>query len=45
VRRVDQDLVHRRAQVAVLAGLLRGDDINALVEAVAPSHGRRLVHA
>ena len=36
--RVDQDLLHRRAQVAVLAGLLRGDDIDALVEAVAPSH-------
>lgn len=38
--RVDQDLLHRRAQVAVLAGLLRGDDIDALVEAVAPSHVR-----
>ena len=38
--RVDQDLLHRRAQVAVLAGLLRGDDIGALVEAVAPSHVR-----
>ena len=32
--------MHRRAQVAVLAGLLRGDDVDALVEAVAPSHVR-----
>ena len=38
--RVDQDLVHRRAYVAVLGGLLRGEDIDVLVEAVAPSHVR-----
>ena len=38
--RVDQDLSHRQAQVAVLAGLLRGEDIDALVEAVSPSHVR-----
>ena len=38
--RVDQDLLHRQAQVAVLAGLLRGEDIDALVEAVAPAHVR-----
>ena len=38
--RVDQDVLHRRAQVALLAGLLRGDDLDALVEAVAPSHVR-----
>jgi len=35
---VEQDLLHRQAQVALLAGLLRDDDIDALVEAVAPSH-------
>jgi hypothetical protein len=34
--RVDQDLLHRQAQVAVLAGLLLGDDIDALVASVAP---------
>jgi hypothetical protein len=34
--RVDQDLLHRQAQVAVLAGLLRGDDIDTLVASVAP---------
>ena len=38
--RVNQDLLHRQAQVAVLGGLLRGEDIDALVEAVAPSHVR-----
>ena len=38
--RVDQDLLRRQAQVAVLGGLLRGEDIDALVEAVAPSHVR-----
>lgn len=37
-QRVDQDRLHRQAQVAVLGGLLRGEDIDALVEAVAPSH-------
>lgn len=34
---IDQAVLHRQAQVAVLAGLLRGDDIDALVEAVAPA--------
>jgi hypothetical protein len=34
--RVDQDLLHRQAQVAFLAGLLRGDDIDTLVASVAP---------
>jgi hypothetical protein len=34
--RVDQDLLHRQAQVAFLAGLLRGDDIDALIASVAP---------
>lgn len=38
--RVDQDLLHRQAKVAVLGGLLRGEDIDALMEAVAPSHVR-----
>ncbi len=33
--RIEQAVLHRQAQVAVLAGLLRGDDIDALVEAVA----------
>ncbi len=32
-----QAVLHRQAQVAVPAGLLRGDDIDALVEAVAPA--------
>ena len=32
--------MHRQAHAAVLAGLLRGEDIDALVEAVAPSHVR-----
>jgi hypothetical protein len=35
--RIDKAVLHRQAQVAVLAGLLRGDDIDALVEAVAPA--------
>lgn len=34
---IDQAVLHRQAQVAMLAGLLRGDDIDALVEAVAPA--------
>jgi hypothetical protein len=34
--RVDQNLLHQQAQVAVLAGLLRGDDIDALVASIAP---------
>ncbi len=35
--RVDHDLLHRQAQVAVLAALLRDGDIDALVASVAPS--------
>jgi hypothetical protein len=35
--RIDHGVLHRQAQVAVLAGLLRGDDIDALVEVVAPA--------
>jgi hypothetical protein len=35
--RIDRAVLHRQAQVAVLAGLLRGDDLDALVEAVAPA--------
>ena len=38
--RPDPDLLHRRAQVAVLAGLVRGDDVHDLVLAAAPSHVR-----
>jgi hypothetical protein len=40
VERTDPDVLHRRAQVAVLAGLVGGDDIDDLVLAVAPSHVR-----
>ena len=36
--RVDRDVLHRRAQVAVLSGLGRGDDVYVLVAAAAPSH-------
>jgi hypothetical protein len=36
--RIDQDVLHRRAQVAVLSGLARGDDVYDLVAAAAPSH-------
>ena len=36
--RTDPDLLHRRAQAAVLAGLVRGDDVHDLVLAAAPSH-------
>ena len=36
--RVDRDLLHRRAPVAVLSGLARGDDVYDLVAAAAPSH-------
>lgn len=36
--RADQDLLHRQAHVAVRGGLLRGEDIDALVAAVAPAH-------
>lgn len=35
--RVDPALLHQQAQVAVLTGLLHGDDIDALVAAVAPA--------
>jgi hypothetical protein len=35
--RVDADVLHRQAQVAVLGGLLRGDDIDALVASGAPT--------
>jgi hypothetical protein len=43
--RIDQAVLHRQAQVAVLAGLLRGDDVDALVEAVAPADVDALVEA
>ena len=36
--RIDQDVLHRRAQVAVLSGLVAGDDVYDLMAAVAPSH-------
>ena len=36
--RIDPDLLHRRAQVAVLSGLARGDDVSDLMAAAAPSH-------
>jgi hypothetical protein len=36
--RIDQDVLHRRAQVAVLSGLAAGDDVYDLVAAAAPSH-------
>ena len=36
--RIDQDVLHRRAQVAVLSGLTTGDDVYELTAAVAPSH-------
>jgi hypothetical protein len=36
--RIDQDVLHRRAQVAVLSGLARGDDVYDLVAAAAPTH-------
>ena len=38
--RVDTDVLHRRAQVAVLSGLLRGGDVDDLLAAAAPSHVR-----
>jgi hypothetical protein len=37
-RRTDPEVLHRRAQVAVLSGLARGDDVYDLVAAAAPSH-------
>jgi hypothetical protein len=36
--RVDQDVLHRRAQVAVLSGLARGEDVYDLMAAAASSH-------
>jgi hypothetical protein len=36
--RIDQDVLHRRAQVAVLSGLAAGDDVDDLVAAAAPTH-------
>ena len=36
--RVDPEILHRRAQVAVLSGLAGGDDVDDLVAAAAPSH-------
>jgi hypothetical protein len=36
--RIDQDVLHRRAQVAVLSGLAVGDDVYDLMAAAAPSH-------
>lgn len=36
--RVDRDALHRGAQEAVLAGLVRGDDVEDIVAAVAPNH-------
>ena len=34
---IDRDVLHRRAQVAVLSGLAAGDDVYALMAAAAPS--------
>jgi hypothetical protein len=36
--RIDQDVLHRRAQVGVLSGLAAGDDVVDLMAAAAPSH-------
>ncbi|WP_448620533.1 hypothetical protein [Geodermatophilus sp. URMC 65] len=36
--RLDQDVLHRRAQVAVLSGLAAGDDVYDLMAAAAVSH-------
>ena len=38
--RIDQDVLHRRAQVAVLSGLVAGDDAYDLMAAAATSHVR-----
>ncbi len=35
---VDPEILHRRAQAAVLSGLARGDDVYDLMAAAAPSH-------
>jgi hypothetical protein len=36
--RIDEDVLRRRAQVAVLSGLVTGDDVCDLMAAAAPSH-------
>jgi hypothetical protein len=36
-QRVDPDVLHIRAQVAVLGGLVRGDDVDDLMSGVAPN--------
>jgi hypothetical protein len=36
--RIDQEVLHRRARVAVLSGLAASDDVHHLMAAVAPSH-------
>jgi hypothetical protein len=36
--RIDRDVLHRRAQVALLSGLARGDDVYDLVATAAPGH-------
>ena len=36
--RIDQDVLHRRAQVAVLSGFAAGDDVYDLMAAAATSH-------
>ena len=36
--RIDQDVLHRRAQVAVLSGLATGNDVYDLMAAAAPNH-------
>jgi hypothetical protein len=36
--RVDPDSLHRQAQEAVLSGLVRGDDVDDLMIAIAPNH-------
>jgi len=36
--RIDPDVLHRRAQVAVLSGLARGDEIHSIVSVTASCH-------
>jgi hypothetical protein len=36
--RIDPDVLHRGAQVAVISGLARGDDVYDLMAAAAPNH-------
>ena len=36
--RNDHEVLHRRAQVAVLSGLAAGDDVSDLMAIAAPSH-------